>query len=166
MSGVKMEGQQPFAACPKPADWINRLNAWKKEAFILVPLLFGLLLRLPYLFGQVLDWDEANVLAISRLPFPKLIQFSFIHDIHPFGSFAAVSLWTFLFGSQSDDTLHLFGLFWSLMGLVGAYCLIRLLTGKRMPAVLVTLSMALAPIDIRYAHFFTAPPLNTALVLF
>lgn len=160
-----MESQQQFAASLSPPRWKNGLQWLKNEYVLVVILCIGLLVRLPYLFGQVLDWDEANVLAISQLPFPELVRFSFIHDIHPFGSFAAVSLWTFLFGSRSDDILHLFGLFWSLLGLVAAYGSIRLLSGRVMSAALCVLLLALAPIDIRYAHFFTAPPMNTALVL-
>jgi hypothetical protein len=106
---------------------------FRRHGLLLGVLAIAFAVRWPDLMLHAIDWDETNVLAISRLPFFEMIRFTCMHDFHPPGIHLTVAAWTGLFGS-SDHSLRFFSLFWSLLSVWASYALALQLAQTKQPA--------------------------------
>lgn len=95
---------------------------FRKHGLLLGLLAIAFAVRWPDLMLHAVDWDETNVLAISRLPFLEMIRFTCMHDFHPPGIHLTLAAWTGLFGT-TDFSLRSFSLFWSLLSVWASYAL-------------------------------------------
>jgi 4-amino-4-deoxy-L-arabinose transferase-like glycosyltransferase len=132
---------------------------------ILLILCLGFALRWKDAFLHGIDWDESNVLAISKLPLKDMVWFTFTHDFHPPGVHMTLAAWTFLWG-DSDLSLRSFGVLWGMLAIVGAYWLAQMLSKRRFISSLTALFVALMPVGIRYSLFATSAPVHFAMVFF
>jgi len=116
------------------------------------------------LWRESLNWDELNILAITKLPLTELFRVLVIRDFHPPGFHLLLKLWTMIAG-DTDTSIHL--LAWTL-GMAAFLISIgfahRVFKDWRLTGLTAVLLM-LNPFLVKYAELATHYSWHTALVL-
>lgn len=138
----------------------------RKTLFIIFIFAFAAVVRFVSAHQFTLEWDEAQIVAIAKLPtIAEIIRIVSIRELHPPLLEILLHGWMQLFG-EGDAAVHNFTWLVGMLGLWASYLLAKEMSGCRKTALAVMALTVLSPFILHYSSITTFYCVHYTLTVF